>query len=96
MVQPSSKASPKNNLGQFGLLVIAHSLFGGLGQKSAEGIISFAQRPTSLLINHPLLKQMFRHHDALHLIGALIDLGDLGVPHEALHRKLLGKAVSSE
>jgi hypothetical protein len=60
-----------------GFLAIANSLFGGLGQKSAERIISFAQRPTSLLVNHPLLKQMFRDHDALDLIGALVDLGAL-------------------
>src|SRR5271157_3509767 len=37
-----------------------------------------------------------RHDDALDLVGALVDLGDLGVAHHALNRKILGVARTAE
>jgi hypothetical protein len=41
-------------------------------------------------------QQVARHHDPLHLIGPLVDLGDLRVPHHPLHRIVLGVAVAAE
>ena len=41
-------------------------------------------------------KELPRHHDALHLVGALVDLRDLGVAHHPLHRVVLGEAVAAE
>src|SRR5690606_5169368 len=38
------------------------------------------------------LEQAPRHHDLLNLVGALVDLGDLGVAHHALHREVAGVA----
>src|SRR3954453_19838617 len=36
-----------------------------------------------------LLEEAPCDHHALHLVGALVDLGDLGVAHHALHREVL-------
>jgi hypothetical protein len=47
MVKPTSKAPARNYAAHFGVVVVAHSLFGRLSQKPAERIISFAQCPTS-------------------------------------------------
>src|SRR5262249_34000094 len=39
---------------------------------------------------------LVRDHDPLDLIGALVDLHDLGVPHEAFHRELSRVADAAE
>ena len=41
-------------------------------------------------------QESLRDHDTLHLVGAFVDLGDLGVAHEAFHRELLGESVATE
>src|SRR5215471_720701 len=43
-----------------------------------------------------LPEQVPADHHALDLVGALVDLRDLGVSHHALHRVLLDVAVASE
>src|SRR5260221_3050338 len=43
-----------------------------------------------------LTEEPLGHHDALDLIRALVDLRDLGVAHESLHRKVLREARSAE
>ena len=39
---------------------------------------------------------MLGHYHALHLVGALVDLGDLGVAHKPLDGEVLGEAVTAE
>ena len=39
-------------------------------------------------------KQLAAHHHAADLVGALVDLGDLGVAHHALHREVTGEAIT--
>ena len=56
---------------------------GGLPAAGAEG-------------RGPLLQQAPRDHHALHLVGALVDLGDLGVAHHPLDREVLGVAGAAE
>ena len=41
-------------------------------------------------------QQLARHHDPLHLVGALVDLGDLGVAHHPLDGVVAGVAVAAE
>src|SRR6185503_19719580 len=41
-------------------------------------------------------QQVLGHDHALDLVRTLVDLGDLGVAHEALHRELAGVAVAAE
>src|SRR5262249_23075245 len=43
-----------------------------------------------------LAQQPLRDDNALDLVRAFVDLGDLGVTHEALDRELLGVAVAAE
>ena len=43
-----------------------------------------------------LAEQVSCHDDALHLVRAFIDLGDLRIAHHAFHRKVLGIAVATE
>ena len=43
-----------------------------------------------------LLQQLAGDHHALDLVGALVDLGDLGVAHHPLDREVLGVAVAAE
>src|SRR5436305_5405474 len=41
-------------------------------------------------------QQAPRNDDALNLVGALVDLGDLGVPEVPLHREVLDVAIPAE
>ncbi|KNB54348.1 hypothetical protein AC230_00205 [Streptomyces caatingaensis] len=43
-----------------------------------------------------VLRQVARHDDALHLVGALVDLGDLRVAHHPLQRVVARVAVAAE
>src|SRR5690349_6403179 len=43
-----------------------------------------------------LLEELAGHDHALDLVGALVDLGDLGVAHHALDREVAGVAVAPE
>src|SRR6266478_6328583 len=43
-----------------------------------------------------LAQELLGDDHALDLVRALVDLGDLGVAHEALHRELAGVAVAAE
>ena len=43
-----------------------------------------------------LAQQRARHHHALNLVGALVDLGDLGVAHHPLDREVLRVAGAAE
>src|SRR5690242_16120085 len=45
---------------------------------------------------HPSAQQLPGHHHALDLVGPLVDLSDLGVPHHALDRVVAGVAVATE
>src|SRR5690349_13159847 len=44
----------------------------------------------------PLLQELTCHHEALDLVGALVDLGDLRVPHHPLDRVVLDVPVAAE
>ncbi len=49
-----------------------------------------------LLSDIDLLEEMLGHDDALDLVGSFVDLGDLGVAHEPLHREVLREPVAAE
>src|SRR3954470_7326002 len=49
--------------------------------------VDHAGRPGKMPLD-ALLQETPCDHHALHLVGALVDLGDLGVAHHALHREV--------
>ena len=53
-------------------------------------------RPVQLELGLDPGEQLAGHHDPLHLVGALVDLGDLGVAHHPLDRVVAGVAVAAE
>src|SRR5882672_1316834 len=52
--------------------------------------------PRWIGVSSELAQELLGDDHSLDLIRALVDLGDLGVAHEALHRKLLRVAVAAE
>src|ERR1700722_4043256 len=65
----------------------------GWGKESIRRIARIGQ---IRLVENLLSEQLLCDHDALNLVGPLVDLGDLGIAHETLRREVGRIPVSPE
>src|SRR5947209_2352151 len=67
--------------------------------EGVQGGCHWGRRPDSNPYKRPTsatAEEIASDDHALDLVGALVDLRDLGIPHEALHRVLARVAVAAE
>src|SRR5271167_4332098 len=72
-------------------LTITHTLESENAPRASATSGYFSSRELNVL-----LQQRARHHHALDLVRALIDLGDLGVAHHPFNREVLRVAGAAE
>src|SRR5690349_18192950 len=97
MATASRRCLSSLRIGMMTLTAGSASVVGSTGRPSRRGRLSWLAGPTFSARAAPsLLQQLTGHDEALDLVGALVDLGDLRVAHHPLEREVARVAGAAE